>query len=92
MAKTKKHYKRDYEDHVVQDEIDAELNNKTLLQHHPTIPSLMVPLYDPVRPEIMNPKSRLVTGSTITIGMNAEQRDEEMKFELERRRIERLNS
>jgi len=31
MAKTKKHYKRDYEDHVVQDEIDAELNNKTLL-------------------------------------------------------------
>jgi hypothetical protein len=40
----------------------------------------------------MNPKSRLVAGSTITIGMNAEQRDEEMKFELERRRIERLNS
>lgn len=67
------------------------MNRNTLMKHHPTVPSLLVPMYDPVRPEIMNPKNVLAAGSTITLGLTDEQKDDEKKWELERRRIATVN-
>lgn len=91
MTKTKKTFAQEAEDHLICEEISQNMNRNTLMKHHPTVPSLLVPMYDPVRPEIMNPKNVLAAGSTITLGLTDEQKDEEKKKELERRRIATMN-
>ena len=79
MAKTKKTFAQEAEDHLIREEISQNMNRNTLMKHHPTVPSLLVPMYDPVRPEIMNPKNVLAAGSTITLGLTDEQKDDEKK-------------
>ena len=91
MTKTKKTFAQEAEDHLICEGIRQNLNRNTLMKHHPTVPSLLVPMYDPVRPEIMNPKNVLAAGSTITLGLTDEQKDDEKKWELERRRIATVN-
>lgn len=59
------------------DKVAQEQNKSTLLRHHNTLPSLLEPMYNPVRPEIMNPNNRLAAGSGIQLGMTYEQADEE---------------
>ena len=55
-------------DHIAKDELAQELNQDSLFQHYPTIPSLMKPMYEPVREEILNPQNVLAAGSKITLG------------------------
>lgn len=51
----------------------------------------MAPLYDPVREGFDQPQNVLVAGSGITLGLTEEQKDEEAKGELEKRRVAALN-
>ena len=53
----------------------------------PAVTSLLMPMYElPIRPEILEPQNILVQGSKITRGLTEEQKDQEMKVELEKRR------
>lgn len=78
------------EEHVYRDEEAQRLNQDTLFRHHPTIPSLLKPMYEPVRPEILNPQNVLAAGSRITIGITEEQKDRDQRAELEQRRVAAL--
>ena len=51
----------------------------------------MVPQYEPVRQEILNPQNRLAAGSGIPLGLTEEQRDDQMQIDLEQRRIVAAN-
>jgi len=56
LQKTKKVFRDEENDeHYFRDEEAQRLNQETLFHHHPTIPSLLRPMYEPVRPEILNP-------------------------------------
>ena len=66
------------------------MNKDTLLKHHPTVHSLLRPMFEPVSEAILRPQTVLASGSGITLGLTEEQKDNVIRQELGKARIEAM--